>query len=239
MDLHTALRSLLGASLSALLFTAAVGCNPIVSVGGGAGDDTGGHSGTGGKVGTGGGGAGAGGDIGGTGGVGGGTDVPPGTGGGGNGGTAKVYDAFSYEFATNAGGFGEGGGGVGGGGNPDGPTGEYLVYGSGFGIPTCNHAFGSGACGGWTVVLHLDDEALLTPGTLNIGDPGLDIYFSESSDNGMPDSCSGGGGGGFKQGQLEILDVSQNQVHFKVSGVSLLDFDGNGEFTADRCMVQY
>lgn len=229
MKITTALRSVLMPLLGSLVLVSVVGCGGIVSKGGSGGGD-GGSGGDGG------------GNEGGSGGDGGGVTSPPGTGGvGGDTGCSPaecgIADGVAMTYAqlqsagSGSGSSGSESGTTGPGGGPS-PDTQFLIYGMGADAPSCSAPYGNGGCGGWHVSISLAAE-LLQPGVIAFGS-GADFSFFESFDEGNG-TCSGGGGGGFAQGQLEILSVDANSVHFIVSGIETFDFDGNGEHIAARC----
>lgn len=221
MKTNRALGWLLAVSLGALAAPSLIGCGGVVTYGGGNGD------------------GGAGGDdgAGGDGGQGGGL-IDPGSGGAGGVGGSPAPGAIAMnhsqlEAATNSGSGGSSGTTGGAGGGPDGNT-QYLMFGGGTESPTCGAPYGSGQCGGWRTHISVA-PSLFQPGIVSFADPGLDITVFESMDegNGM---CSGGGGGGFEEGELEILEITPTSVRFVVSGVtSFFEQDPNGERIAQRC----
>lgn len=207
---------LLAVSLVALAAPSMIGCGGVVSYGGGDGDGDGGAGGEGGGDGSGG--------FGGNGGCDPGCPSAPET----------IAMTYAQIEATQGGSGGSNSGattGVGGG--PD-PGMQFLMFGGGTEAPACGAPYGSGGCGGWRVSLSVA-SALFQVGVISFSDPGLDIFVSESQDEGNG-SCSGGGGGGFEEGQLEILEITPETVRFAVSGVtSFFSNDPNGERTAYRC----
>jgi hypothetical protein len=219
MKTKRALGWLLAASLGALAVPSMIGCGGVVTVGGGTGGQ-GGDSGSGGD--------GQGGGI---------TD--PGAGGAGGcdpgcpGPEAIAMTWAQVEAAQ--GGSSSSGTTVTTGGGPD-PNTQFLMYGGGTELPTCSapYGIGNGECGGWNAHIFIA-PALFQVGVIPFSDPGLDISVMESVDEGNG-QCSGGGGGGFEEGQLEILEITPTTVHFVVSGVSaFFNDDPNGERVAARC----
>lgn len=205
----------LAVSLVALAAPSMIGCGGVVSFGGGDGDGGAGGEGQGG-------GGGSGGD--GSGGCDPGCPSAPET----------IAMTYAQIEAAQGGSSGSGSGvttGVGGG--PD-PNMQYLMFGGGTEAPTCGAPNGSGGCGGWSVSLTIA-PALFQVGVVPFSDPGVDIFVTESFNEGNG-QCSGGGGGGFEEGQLEILEITPTTVHFEVSGVtSFFSNDPNGERIAYRC----
>jgi hypothetical protein len=214
MNTNKALGWLLAVSLGALA-SSIIGCGGVVSVGGG--DGSGGESGSG-DGGSGDGGSGEGGDD--PGGCDPGCPAPE----------AVAMTYAQLEAAQDPGGSGSSSS-VGGG--PD-PSTQFLMFGGGTQYPTCSSPNGSGQCGGWSASIFIAPQ-LFQVGVIPFADPGVDISVSESFDDGNG-QCSGGGGGGFEDGQLEILEITDSSVRFAVSGVSLfLSNDPNGERVASRC----
>lgn len=222
MKTKKALGWLLAVSLGALAAPSLVGCGGVVTKGGGDG--------------------GAGGDEDGSGGPGGGITDPGsgGSGGWGGGGCdpgcpppeAVAMTYAQLEAAQNGGGSGSGTT-VTTGGGPD-PSTQFLMFGGGTETPTCTAPYGNGQCGGWSARISIA-PALFQVGIIPFSEEGLDISVSESTDEGNG-QCSGGGGGGFEEGQLEILAITPTTVHFVVSGVTaFFDDDPNGERIAARC----
>ena len=163
-------------------------------------------------------------------------DPDPGTttGGGGTGGYAFNAIALGADQldpgSGGSGGFGSSGSGRAG---PY-PDVQFLRYGTGTELPTCSEPYGSGGCGGWSVSISIA-TAQFQPGTYPFASSVVDISFSESVSEG-DDLCSGGGGGGLEEGQLEIYEITDTTVSFAVTGTNAgFDFDANGEFVAQRC----
>ncbi|MBK8258335.1 MAG: hypothetical protein IPK82_37410 [Polyangiaceae bacterium] len=115
------------------------------------------------------------------------------------------------------------------------PNKQFLLFGGGYSTPACTNPYGSSeSCGGWYVSISVD-PALFQVGVIPFSDPGLDINMYETIDEGNG-LCSGGGGGGFEEGQLEIIEITPTQVHFNVTGVEIFfNQDPNGARVAERC----
>ncbi len=212
MTFQLSLRALAGLSLGVLGLVSVVGCQGVITRGGEGGGGSGGD-GTGATF-----------------------TTNPGTGGGGGEGQcdpgACPTPALAMSHAQFAAGVGE---------DPNGGVltdTQYLLYGGGTQTPACDAPFGSSACGGWTVALSLP-TSMLTPGTYSFLDPEVDIFFSESFETDT-NSCAGGGGGGFEDGELTILQVSDTTVLFEVTGVSETgsSFSTNGFYSAARCSAE-
>lgn len=237
MKIQTAFRPTLLSLFGSLLLASAVGCGGVVSNGGG--DGGGGEGGESGDGGAGGGSAG-GSNAGGANPTGGTTDPDPGTGGsGGNCDPAACEPptlaiALTYAQLDSSGTGGAGSGtttGVGGGVDP---ATQFLKFGAGTEAPSCAAPNGSGGCGGWSASISIA-PALFQVGVLPFSDPGVDISVFESMDEGNG-QCSGGGGGGFEEGQIEILAISATTVEFVVSGVTpVFESNPNGTHLAIRC----
>lgn len=216
MNAKPALTALLALSLEALL-APLTGCTGTITHGGGSGGDgSGGSGGVGGTYGEGG------------------SDAPP----CGDFAACDQEAAIAVTWAQLDQWSSAGTGGTtstGSGGDPGiDPGTEFLIIGSGTQAPICGVPYGNGDCGGWTASIRIG-AGLLQPGAvLSFAQEEVDYTFWTSNDEGNG-LCSGGGGGGFDQGQVEILEVNDTVVHFAVSGAESFDVPINGERWASRC----
>lgn len=216
MNTKKALGWWLSISLVALAAPSIIGCGGVVTVGGGTGDDFAGDGG-------------AGGDDG----AGGGISDPDPTGGAGGGAPEAIAMTWAQLDAASNGGSGGSTSAVTAGGGPD-PSTQFLMFGAGTETPACSAPHGSGQCGGWRASVTIPPY-LFQPGILPFSDPDIDISYAESQDEGNG-LCSGGGGGGFDEGQVEIVEITPTTVHFVVSGVTpVFGQDPNGDRVAARC----
>lgn len=90
----------------------------------------------------------------------------------------------------------------------------------------------------WRLTLQVP-PAMQTVGVHPIGDNGVYMSFSETSDpqSSDPDDCSGGGGAGFN-GELEILSITETEVVFGTNLENVFfeaNVDLSGPFKAPRC----
>ena len=102
----------------------------------------------------------------------------------------------------------------------------------------CSNNPGPDCDGGFTWQISVTiPSALQVPGVLQLSDPSLNGFFSESlSDAQNTGDCSGGGGS-FVQGTLEIVSIDSGTIVVKLAGTSpgVTDFDADGEYSAPIC----
>jgi hypothetical protein len=128
--------------------------------------------------------------------------------------------------------------GVGGGSSID-PNTLYVEIGN-F-TPTCVGGDPAPVCTSsltWQVSVAIP-PALQVPGVLQLSDPNLLSFVSESgSQGGAPGTCAGGGGS-FTQGTLEILSIDADAIVVILAGTSAVgsDFDADGQYTAPICAI--
>ena len=106
---------------------------------------------------------------------------------------------------------------------------------------SCNSPSVELDCGGhWNVSIGIP-PALQYPGVYDLEDPALSLY-SFMSETGQPhspapDDCSWGGGS-LGPGTLEIVSISESEIHFKLTLLPFIwESDPSGEYTAPRCPV--
>jgi hypothetical protein len=112
------------------------------------------------------------------------------------------------------------------------PNTQYIMLGT---TPsTCQKPYASGACGTWQVSIAIP-PALFRPGVLSLGCGGVNAYFSETEPAGPSGDCSGGGGGTFWQGTIEILGINDTEVIFRLANTLKFGFDADGFYVLHRC----
>lgn len=208
MNIASLGRSLLVSSMVLVGLASLAGCEGVITRGGDGGGGTGGAGGAAGTT----------------------TSTDPGTGGEGGGGcdpaacpTPAIGMSHAQYLAMT-------------GGDPSGALDvQFLLYGGGVQTPSCGAPNGDpSGCGGWTAHITLPTSDLV-PGTYPLSDQEVDLYYTESADegNGM---CSGAASGGLEEGQIFIHSVSDSLVTFSVEGVmNVFDVPVNGYFQAERC----
>lgn len=121
-----------------------------------------------------------------------------------------------------------------GGGSDLNPDDLFLIIGQP--VPTCAEPQPLLACGGqWDVSIPLA-PAMQAPGVVDLSDPALNAFASETGPmRDDPEDCWWGGGS-FVGGTLEVLAIDEAQVVIALEGTGdLNDFDANGEHMLVRC----
>lgn len=94
-------------------------------------------------------------------------------------------------------------------------------------------------CGWWRIDISLADPSQLTPGVLDLGSGGIDLFIQESGNPNSPDpnDCPGAVGGGALPATLVIQSVDDDQAVVELQGFDtyLLDGQADGVYTAPRC----
>ena len=111
------------------------------------------------------------------------------------------------------------------------PNTEYLMV--GVGKASCQQPHQAG-CDAWYVSIEIP-PALFHPGVIELGCGSASGYFSYTGVGQPGGYCSGGHGGPFYHGTVEILNISATNVVFRLSNTPAFGVPADGMYNLPRC----